>query len=216
MSILFQDETIVVLEKPAPFPSLSEKPGQKNQKSLQGWLDRKIPGAKLVHRLDNETSGLMVAAKTEAIYEKLRALWNTSAVTKKYSALVVGKTPHTGKITIPIAHHPKKKKKMLVGGKKGRPAITYFTTLSSDKNYTLLKVEIKSGVRHQIRAHLAFLGHPIVGDKVYGKPTKERHFLHLSFLEFPHPITQKKMRWKSPLPKDLKTLLSTLVKNARP
>lgn len=203
--IIYQDKVLIVLEKPAGIPSLSAKPGTQDPNTVEGWLKQKFPQAKLVHRLDNETSGLMVAARTEENFQILRALWKTNTVVKKYTALVMGRTPPSGKITTPIAHHPTKKKKMVVGGAKARPATTEFKTIRSFKNYSLLEIKIQTGVRHQIRVHLASIGHPIAGDKLYQKKAEQkedwlalpRQFLHLSYLKFPHPRTQKEKEWFS-------------------
>lgn len=201
--ILYEDTALIVVEKPAGLASLAAKPGAKDPNTVEGWLQARWPSAQLVHRLDNETSGLMVAAKNEAVWEKLRALWKTDAVVKKYTALVEGRTPPSGKIFKPIAHHPRKKKKMVMDGKKARPAETFFKTLRpldlSGQPYSLLEVKITTGVRHQIRVHLASIGHPVAGDKIYSKNTGhfQRHCLHLSFLQFPHPTTGKIKTYRS-------------------
>lgn len=199
--ILHEDAELIVVEKPSGLASLAAKPGVKDPNTVEGWLQMQFPSAKLVHRLDNETSGLMVAAKTQKAREKLRALWKTEAVVKKYTALVEGRAPTSGKIATPIAHHPRKKKKMIVGGKKARAAETFFKTLRhfvcGGENYSLLEVQITTGVRHQIRVHLASIGHPVAGDKLYSKKPGARHCLHLSYLEFPHPTTEKIKKFHS-------------------
>ncbi|MDO8518969.1 MAG: RNA pseudouridine synthase [Deltaproteobacteria bacterium] len=207
LKIHYEDPQILVLEKPAGmavFPFVAEAltrlyPAQKKiGKPLE---------AGIVHRLDNETSGLMVAARTDEIYEKLRDIWNTKAVTKEYTCLVHGKIPAEGRITLPIAHHPSKKKKMVVVKSGGREALTWYEKIKTVKIggeiYSLLSVRIKTGVRHQIRVHLAMLGHPIAGDKVYSKKKSPflRQFLHLSRLELPH------LTFESPLPEDLKKVM---------
>ena len=225
ITIVYQDEALVVIEKPAGVPSCVLRQAQDDRLSVEEWLQKKIPGAKLVHRLDNNTSGLLAAAKTEKAFAKLRAIWKSPEVVKKYTALVLGRTPPSGTISIPIAHHARKKKKMVTGGKKAREAYTEFKTIrhfppagGHGKNYSLLEVKIQTGVRHQIRIHLASIGHPIAGDPLYQK-TKfreqdilklPRHFLHLSYLQFPHPLTGKMFECKSELPQDLKGVLETL------
>ncbi|MDP2600785.1 MAG: pseudouridine synthase [Deltaproteobacteria bacterium] len=196
IKILYEDDFLLALDKPAGVPSCGE-----------GSVEEKL-GFKLVHRLDNNTSGILIAAKNDVAFEKLRAIWKTPRVIKKYTALVLGKTPESGIIDTPIAHHPRKKKKMMPGGKKSRPAQTHFKTLRHFKNYSLLELQITTGVRHQIRIHLASIGHPIAGDKLYQKAKKhpmdtldlKRHFLHLSAVELLHH------RFHSPLPEDLKAL----------
>lgn len=203
--IIYQDKVLIVLEKPAGVPSLPAKPGAQDSNTVEGWLKQKFPQAKLVHRLDNETSGLMVAALHPESFQTLQRLWKTDRVIKKYTALVLGKTPAQGTITLPIAHHPKKKEKMIVGEGKTRPAHTEYETIRYFKNHSLIEVEIKTGVRHQIRAHFAFLGHPIVGDKIYQKEPDplplQRHFLHLSYLKL------EEKEWRSELPRDLEEYL---------
>lgn len=197
--IIEQDATLIVLEKPAGLSSVAAKPGSADPDTVEGLLQNDFPGAKLVHRLDLETSGLMIAAKDETTFQKLRAIWNSPNVVKKYTALVLGKTPPSGKISTPIAHHPRKKKKMVVGGKKARPAETLFKTLEYSGEYSLIEVQITTGVRHQIRVHLASIGHPVAGDKIYNKTPGpfERQCLHLSFLEILHPATGKIKKWRS-------------------
>lgn len=205
LKILYQDESLILLEKPCGLPSLPAKPGAVDPDTVQGRLQAKFPKAKLVHRLDNDTSGLMVAAANETIYKSLRALWNTDKVAKKYSAVVFGKPPLEGEINTPIAHHPRKNQKMVVDGEKARAAHTKFKTIRYFKSHSLIEVEITTGVRHQIRVHLASIGHPIIGDTLYQKEKSlgRRLFLHLSFLQFPHPITQKIVVWYSELPRQL-------------
>ncbi len=215
--IIHSDDAIVVVEKPAGMPSCHRSANSQEDGTLEGWLHKKFPGAKLVHRLDNETSGLMVAVKDPGLYKKMRAIWKTSEVIKKYTALVIGTIVQDGEIDTPIAHHPQKKKKMQVGGDGARPASTRFTIVKHLENYTLVEVEITTGVRHQIRAHLASIGHPIAGDKIYRKirhremDTLElnRHFLHLSYLEFKHPFDKKICKFHSEIPKEFQNLINT-------
>ncbi|OGQ04283.1 MAG: hypothetical protein A2W61_02920 [Deltaproteobacteria bacterium RIFCSPLOWO2_01_44_7] len=212
LSIVYEDDFLIVVEKPAGIPSI-------DQNSLEEWLQKFYPSAQLVHRLDNDTSGLIVAAKTEDTFNKLRAIWKTPQVIKKYTALVLGKTPLSGEITTPIAHHPRKKKKMSLGGEKARPAHTTFKTLKHFKNYSLIEVQITTGVRHQIRMHMTSIGYPIAGDKLYQKQKHKaqdqldlnRYFLHLSFFQLPHPVHEKIMEWKSELPKELCEILKKLI-----
>lgn len=218
LPILYHDKTFLILEKPAGLPSLSAKKGKEDCETVEGCLHKTHPEARLIHRLDNETSGLMAAALDKATWQHLRTIWPTEKTTKKYLALVLGSPPQEGSVTNPIAHHPRKKTKMIIDEKKGRKAETFFRLLKSYKKCSLLEVGITTGVRHQIRVHLASIGFPIIGDKVYMKKDREkevglygrRHFLHLTFLRFPHPQTGEYGEWHSPLPEDLQEILNSV------
>lgn len=171
--IIGETEDLIVLFKPSGIPSQPRSPKIKDSDTLEGWLQKKIPAAALVHRLDNETFGLMIAAKNKTAFEKYRVLWNSDHVVKTYAALVEGHPPVSGKILEPIAHHPRSTKRMVIGGKKSRRAETTFKVIEKRKTTSLLEVQITTGVRHQIRVHLAHLGHPIVGDSLYNKKKGE-------------------------------------------
>jgi len=247
--VVYQDEAIFVIVKPAGMPSVSLQKGM--QDSLAAWIKKKFPNqakigkasdAGLAHRLDNDTSGLIVVAKTNDAYENLRRQFSGhSDILKEYTALVIGSPPNEGSIVTPIAHHSRKKKKMIVCESdektktlKARSAITSFEVLKRYKSphdrrkvsgnqcptppsaYSLLRVRIVTGVRHQIRVHLASIGFPIAGDRLYQNPKKrledtlplKRHFLHASRLGFIHPKTGKWIEVKSALPDELKEVLA--------
>lgn len=222
ISIQYEDDNIMVVEKEAGIPCTSIKKSKRS--SLADVLIKIRPTLKatgkcgeagLVHRLDNDTSGLVLVAKTNDAYEKLRGQFDEGKVVKEYLALVIGNPPAKGTINTPIAHHPRKKKKMVVNPK-GRPAETTFKIVKRfGKRYTLLNIQIKTGVRHQIRAHLASIGFPIAGDRLYQNPKKrsedtlplKRHFLHAIKLGFTHPGTGKRIEISSDLPKDLEEIL---------
>jgi 23S rRNA pseudouridine1911/1915/1917 synthase len=203
--------------------------------TLSGWILEHFPRQKklkevpeeagLIHRLDNDTSGVMVAARTDKDYKKLRESWKSKEVTKEYLSLVLGQAPEKGKISALIAHHPDKSKKMIVTenaeeGKrlKARFAETEYRMLESFLDYTYLKIKIREGLRHQIRCHMAHIGHPISGDQLYQK-TKHRsrdwlelrrHFLHATELTFVHPSSGKTVRFEAPLAPDLQETLNSL------
>lgn len=224
ITILFEDESIIAIDKPAGIPVHPLKSDQ-NQ-SIANGLAHHNPAldgigqpleAGIVHRLDNDTSGVLIAAKTPEIYERLRQTWNGQSVLKEYTALVVGVLPAHRVITSRVAHHPSNTRKMVVSDE-GREAQTEFWRTKLYRQggeYSLASVQIKTGVRHQIRVHLASLGFPIVGDKLYQNPAKRkedrlkapRHFLHLSRVELPHPMSGKPIEIRSPLPKDLQLIL---------
>ncbi|PIR24712.1 MAG: RluA family pseudouridine synthase [Deltaproteobacteria bacterium CG_4_10_14_0_2_um_filter_43_8] len=226
----YEDEDIILLEKPAGLPCLPSKKGQSDclSKMLLEYLPQlsTLPDAGLVHRLDNDTSGIVMLAKDAGIYAQLRNEWNEGSVEKIYLALVLGHTKAQGLIQIPIAHHPTNVKKMiccenqeLASEHKARPAHTEYKTLKVFGDYSLLEVKIITGVRHQIRVHLSHLGFPLAGDKLYQntKRKKEdalglkRHFLHASALCFNHPTTKERITVESKLPKDLANALEKIV-----
>lgn len=243
LKILYEDDYLLVVEKPAGVPCL---PGKKSRvTTLAGMIADMRPllvkigkenESGIVHRLDNDTSGLVLAAKTEKSYENLRRQFSNKAgtkVLKEYAALVVGNPPEKGRIDLPIAHHPSKKKKMVACESekkavelKARGAVTNFKTIKrfrmkTQKDwtmYSLLLVDITTGVRHQIRAHLAAIGFPLAGDGLYQNSKKRnedrlglnRHFLHATGISFLHPTRDERIEISSDLAEDLKDALSLL------
>lgn len=229
--LIHKDRHILVIDKPAGMPSVAVPGG--TEATLARWLVGEFPKQKkfgedeagLVHRLDNDTSGVIVAARTEEAHEFLKSLWEKNKVLKEYDCLVLGQTPAEGKITKLIAHHPNKSNKMTVVDNasdakksKARFAGTEYHTIEYFLDYTYLKVRITTGARHQIRCHLSSIGHPVAGDKFYQR-TKHthrdwlnlpRHFLHASKIGFTHPSSGKYVEYASPLPKDLEAALEQL------
>lgn len=224
--IIYEDEALILLNKPSTHPLVSLKPQDKS--SIAFFLKESFPFLEsvgkpgesgVVHRLDNKTSGLVLFAKTQTIYNTMRAVWNTNQVQKEYLALVLGRTPSSYVIQSSIAHHPSNKKKMMVCESdteihkfKARFAETsFFTekviTASLQEVISLLRIKIQTGVRHQIRVHLASIGYPLLGDKLYqntkkrrlDKDSKEGFYLHLESLKFNHPLSGKKMIFKADL-----------------
>ncbi len=177
----------------------------------------------LVHRLDRETSGLLLVAKTQTAYEALRNQFRRRQVTKKYLALVWGLTEAVSSISYPLAHDPCDPRRMcaLVGAvplqkqlKRWR-AVTRLRKLAEGKGLTLLEIEMETGVTHQIRVHLAAIGHPIVADTLYGAADSatfglRRHFLHAWTLEFLHPEGARMVHVQADLPGDLRGVLEQL------
>jgi 23S rRNA-/tRNA-specific pseudouridylate synthase len=174
-----------------------------------------------VHRLDVATSGLILFARNEASYLKLREDFSKNRIGKEYTALVSGLVATGGKIAWPIGPDPKSTKRVKIYRSviearrhKAQEAVTVYVPVSVGANLcvrpslegqphgaaptTLLKIKIKTGRRHQIRAHLAAIGHPIVGDKIYGGPPAERLYLHATVLAFLHPATGEKLRFQCP------------------
>tara|TARA_B100000941_G_scaffold105229_1_gene73604 strand:+ start:14518 stop:15417 length:900 start_codon:yes stop_codon:yes gene_type:complete len=158
----------------------------------------------IVHRLDKGTSGLMVIAKKNIIFESLKDQFKKREVTKEYLAVVIGNTKNKGIINAPIGRHPKdRKKRALIST--GKEAYTKYEKIYNENNLSLLKVEIQTGRTHQIRVHLSSLGHPVFGDKVYSKKYKNissRILLHSYRLKFLHPVKKNYIDIKDDIPKE--------------
>lgn len=245
-SVIYSDDDIIAIDKPAGIPSVSLEGG--SRETCASWLIENFPELKnvgpgereapyrtvqgeagLIQRLDNDTSGVMIAAKTNESYEILKSMMSDGKIAKHYIALVVGHVAGSGNIDLPIAHHPRKKRKMIVceGASKAadldaRDAETSYAPTAhyrlENTHYTLLAVTIKTGARHQIRAHLASLGRPIAGDRLYQSPRMrdedalrlDRHFLHACRVVFRHPRDGRPMDIESPLPDELRAALGEL------
>jgi len=168
----------------------------------------------IVHRLDKDTSGLLVVAKTERSHRALVAQLKSRQVNRIYLALVKGtiRVP-AGIVDAPLGRHPSQRKKMaVVAG--GKEAVTHFRVLERFPGYTFLEVKLQTGRTHQIRVHLAHIGHPVVGDPVYGKGKNnlglKRQALHAAKLSFVHPVTGREVTFSSPLPPDFQAALNEL------
>jgi 23S rRNA pseudouridine1911/1915/1917 synthase len=225
--IVHADAHIVVADKPAGMPSHPLKPGETGTaaNALVGRfpeLARVGPAAReggLVHRLDADTSGLLLAARTDSAHAALRAQFAARSVEKGYLALVSGELHAGGEVDLPLAHDPADARRVRAASDpewaaahSARPATTRFSPIERRGGFTLIEVEIPTGVLHQIRAHLAFIGHPLAGDALYGGPELtglSRHFLHASRLGFAHPDGSR-ARFDSQLPPDLASVLASL------
>ena len=222
--IVHADAHLIVADKPAGMPSHPLKPGERGTaaNALVGRfpeLAQVGPAAReggLVHRLDADTSGLLLAARTEAAHAMLRAQFTARSVEKGYLALAQGEIHAGGEIALPLAHDGPRMTAIsdpeYAEAHGARPAVTRFTPVERRGGFTLLEIEIPTGVMHQIRAHLAFIGHPLAGDALYGGPDLpglSRHFLHASRLAFAHPDGSR-VRYESELPPDLVSPLRDL------
>lgn len=219
--VVFEDSDLVVVNKPA---GLVVHPAAGNWSGtlLNGLLHRypqsvSIPRAGIVHRLDKDTSGLMVVARTLEAQTNLVRQLQARTVRREYLALVWGETPEYGTVDQPIGRHPKDRIKMaVVQTALGKLAVTHYRRLETGmyhgKVVSLIKCRLETGRTHQIRVHMQFIGHPLVGDPLYGKTHLEsvfrRQALHAFRLGLFHPKKQSMYDWMVPLPDDMKSLLN--------
>jgi 23S rRNA pseudouridine1911/1915/1917 synthase len=223
LDILFENQDLIVINKPAGMvvhPAAGHASGTlvhaalAHAPEMEGIGGEQRPG--VVHRLDKETSGIILLAKNDAAHQFLQDQFRLRKTVKVYIALVDGKPPTpTGRIEAPIGRNTTQRKQMaVVTANKGREAITEYKTLESFPQHTLLEVHPITGRTHQIRLHLAFLGCPIVGDTVYGrhKPSIPlgRHFLHAARLAIRLPGEDQPRTFEAPLPSELEKVLEQL------
>ena len=169
----------------------------------------------IVHRLDKDTSGLMVAAKTDTAHKSLAEQIKSHTARRTYVALVHGNIVEAkGRIDAPLGRHPKDRVKMAVNMKDGKDAITHFTVLERFGNYTLVQCRLETGRTHQIRVHMAYIGHPVVNDPLYGYKRDafpiEGQALHSCALDLVHPITKQAMHFEAPWPNDFKAVVQSV------
>jgi 23S rRNA pseudouridine1911/1915/1917 synthase len=221
LRIVYEDEDLVVVDKPPGLvvhPAAGHRRGTLLNALLARYPDLPLdqeerPG--IVHRLDKDTSGLIVVARRREAREDLRAQFKAREVLKVYLALVDGVVePTKGVIEASIGRDSRDRKRMAIVQSGGRKAVTEFRVLERLGEYTLLDTRPRTGRTHQVRVHLSFLGHPVVGDSVYGRRKQhlglERQFLHAHRLAFRHPSSGRKVDLVSELPPDLERVLETL------
>jgi len=222
LSIVFEDDALIVVDKPA---GLVVHPGSGNWEGtmLNALLHHApqlagVPRAGIVHRLDKDTSGLLVVAKTLTAQTALVRQLAARNVTREYLALAAGNIARGGTVDAPIGRHPRRRTTMAVIAT-GKPARTHFEVIERFGVATLLRCRLETGRTHQIRVHLASLGHPLVGDPAYGRrgPVAfARQALHAARLGLKHPVTGAPCVWESPLPPDFAQLLDSLRARASP
>lgn len=223
LPIVFEDEQLIVIDKPA---GLVVHPGNGNQSGtlMNALLHHApalaaVPRAGIVHRLDKETSGLLVVAKTLAAQTDLVRQLQARTVKRHYLALALGQVERDGTVDAPIGRHPVQRVKMaVVHGSSGKEARTHYHVLERFARATLIECRLETGRTHQIRVHLASIGHPLAGDPVYGRTKSgdarldafRRQALHAWRLALRHPAGGAEMAWEAPLPADFAVLLDAL------
>ncbi len=229
LTVLFEDADILVIDKPA---GLVVHPGSGNWSgTLLNALLRHapalagVPRAGIVHRLDKETSGLLVVAKTIPAQVDLVRQLQARSVKREYVAIVHGALAREGAVEAPIGRHPVHRTRMAVVAR-GKPAKTYYFPIEHGTGWTRLRCRLETGRTHQIRVHLHSIGHPLIGDPVYGFSQRKsalpaaalnfpRQALHAARLALIHPVTGELLSWESALPADISGLIDKL-KNAQP
>jgi len=223
LDILFENKDVMVVNKPAGMvvhPSAGHASGTLVHAALAHAPEMEGIGGELrpgvVHRLDKDTSGVLIMAKNDAALQWLQKQFMARSVKKRYLALVDGRPPTpTGRIETPIGRDPAHRKKMaILSPGKGRDAISEYKTIENFAEHTLLEVSILTGRTHQIRLHCAFLGVPVVGDALYGHRRQKieisRQFLHAAHLSITLPGEKKARNFDAPLPTELEAVLTTL------
>ena len=220
LDIVYEDEDIIIVNKPS---GMVVHPGNGNYKGtlvngLMYYTNRLSdingevrPG--IVHRIDKDTSGLIIIAKNNKSHEILSDYFKNKTITRIYIALVKGDLKsNSGTIDAPIGRSDKDRKKMAVTSKNSKEAITHFKVLKRYKGYTLIKCKLDTGRTHQIRVHMAYIGHPVYNDPVYtnDKCSEFGQFLHSYSMEFIPPITKEKMYFECPLPEYFEEFLKCL------
>ena len=231
LTIVFEDEHLLVVDKPAGLvvhPAAGNFDGTLVNALLHhcagklsgiGGVAR--PG--IVHRIDKDTSGLLVVAKTDVAHEALAKQFEAHSIGRRYLAIVNGvPTASEGKIDAPLARSPANRKKIaIVEGARGKRAVTHWKRRQILRGAALIECRLETGRTHQVRVHMASIGHPLVGDPVYGRSGKthgkllnelqfRRQALHATELEFVHPVTKHRLSFTSPMPPDMQELFNAL------
>ena len=219
VQVLYEDDDILIVNKPKGMvvhPACGNSDGTlvnallgmygDNLSNINGVIR---PG--IVHRIDKDTSGVLVVARNNKAHESLSNLFKTHDINREYVALVEGRLDvDKAKIDAPIGRHPKDRKKMSVNTKNGKDAITHFEVLERFKDKTLILAKLETGRTHQIRVHMAYIGHPLVSDPVYGNKKGQGQVLHARLLGFKHPTTNIYVEFTASLPQEFEKLLHAL------
>ena len=222
LDIVFEDDDLLVINKPSGMV-VHPAPGNYTDTLVNALIGKYNlsnngyrPG--IVHRLDKDTSGLMLVAKNDFIHEKLSHMISEKIVERYYLALVVGEFNHeTGTIDAPIGRDSKYREKMTITSVNSKKAITHFKVLERFNGYTLIECKLETGRTHQIRVHMQYISHPIVNDLVYGKGIKGYEefgqLLHSKKIKFPHPRTGEILEFEVSPPKEFMDILNIVVNN---
>lgn len=233
LDILYEDEDVIVLNKPA---GLVVHPGAGNQEStlVNALLNHEpnlaaLPRAGIVHRIDKDTSGILVVARSLRAHAHLVKQLQTRTLEREYQAIVHGVVVAGGRVDAPIGRHPLHRTRMAVVAS-GKEAVTHYRVIRRFHAHTHLQLKLETGRTHQVRVHMAYLHHPLVGDPVYGRRLHipagaspklaealrrfKRQALHASRLRLIHPTSGTPMEWFVPLPEDMDTLLKALAEDA--
>jgi len=234
LAIVFEDEQLIVLNKPK---NCVVHPGAGNASGtlVNALLHHHpaaadLPRAGIVHRLDKDTTGLMVVAKTSLAYHALVQALQAREVKRMYEAIVCGVPVAGGRISAPIARHPQDRKKMaVVTSNHGKEAVTHYRVLQKFREHAHLELRLETGRTHQIRVHLAYIHYPILGDKTYGGRFKlppkadpdfqtllrtfPRQALHAKYLSLVHPVSGETLAWEAHLPADMQQLIQALAED---
>ncbi|VFP83122.1 23S rRNA pseudouridine(1911/1915/1917) synthase RluD [Candidatus Erwinia haradaeae] len=229
LNIIYEDEHLLLINKPSRLV-VHPGAGHINDTMLNALLYYLptlilVPRAGIVHRLDKDTTGLMVIAKTVSSYNYLVAALKSRMITREYEAIVVGCMTSGGKVNAPIGRHATQRTKMTVHPM-GKPAITHYRIIQRFRGHTWLRLQLETGRTHQIRVHMSHISHPVVGDSLYagrlrlpkGMPeyviavlrTFNRQALHATMLRLRHPISGMIMEWRSCLPGDILELINAI------
>ena len=218
LAVLYEDEDVLVVNKPKGMV-VHPAPGHYSgtlvnavlyhcRGCLSGINGVMRPG--IVHRIDQDTTGSLIVCKNDHAHKLIAAQLKEHTITRRYRAIVHGVLlQDSGVIDAPIGRDPKERKRMAVNEQNGKPAVTHYTVLQRFREYTYIECRLETGRTHQIRVHMAHIGHPLVGDFLYGTEDRDlisRPALHSGYLSFLHPITGEKLQFSLPLPQDMARL----------
>lgn len=223
LNVLYEDSDLLIVDKPKGMV-VHPAPGHYSgtlvnavmfhcKNNLSGINGVMRPG--IVHRIDRDTTGALIVCKNDASHQQIASQLKSHSITRKYRAIVHGRLPlEEGSIDAPIGRDVKERKKMAVNLQNGKHAVTHYKTLKTYKEYTYIECQLETGRTHQIRVHMASIGHPLLGDEIYG--SRKTNFrlngqtLHAMTIGFIHPSTQKYFEIEAPLPEYFQHLLSVL------